>query len=109
MHALVEKINNSKLLIGLAIIIANVGGRYISLELSKAEERFLQSPWVRRAMVFVVTFMACRDFTTSVIVTVLFVLVMMRGELYGMIVGKPQEAAAAFDSSISGQTNMLFM
>ena len=74
-------VNSSKLMVGVCILLTNLGGKYIGLELSKAEEKLLQDPVVRRIIVFTMTFVATRDFLVAAVVTLLFMLFVKRGDL----------------------------
>ena len=57
------------------MLILNLGGRFINLEVTKNQELFLQRPWVRRVLIFVVLFVATRSlhvaFWTTVVVVLL--------------------------------------
>ena len=71
MEALLNLLNNSKFLVGVAILMSNIGGRYLNLDLTKKEEKFLQQPLIRRLLVFFVAFIATRDIVVSIIITLL--------------------------------------
>ena len=53
--------NTNPYFIGLMMLILNLGGRFISLEVTKKQEQFLQLPWVRRVLIFTVLFVATRN------------------------------------------------
>ena len=57
----VMAINANPYFIGLMMLALNLGGRFIGLELTKAQENFLQNVWVRRLLIFVVLFMGTRN------------------------------------------------
>jgi hypothetical protein len=82
MDSLLNLLNNSKFLVGVAILMSNVGGRYMSLDLTKKEEKILQTPIVRRTLVFFVAFIATRDIIVSVIITLLFIIVVKRNKIF---------------------------
>jgi hypothetical protein len=67
--------NNNPYFIGIMMLVLNIGGRFISLEVTKKQEQFLQLPWVRRLLIFTVLFVATRNlwvaFWTTVIVVLL--------------------------------------
>lgn len=67
-------LNNSKYFAGLAMLLFNLGARYISLELSQAHEEILSNKIVRRFLVFIAFFMATRDIKVSLISTAIFVI-----------------------------------
>ena len=53
--------NSNPYFIGIMMLILNLGGRFISLEVTKKQEQFLQLPWVRRGLIFTVLFVATRN------------------------------------------------
>ena len=57
----VMAVNANPYFIGLMMLALNLGGRFIGLELTKAQENFLQNVWVRRVLIFVVLFMGTRN------------------------------------------------
>jgi hypothetical protein len=66
--------NTNPYFIGIMMLILNLGGRFISLEVTKKQEQFLQLPWIRRILIFTVLFVATRNiwvaFWTTVTVVV---------------------------------------
>lgn len=73
--AFLQIFNNNPYFIGIMMLVLNLGGRFISLEVTKKQEQFLQLPWVRRVLIFTVLFVATRNlwvaFWTTVIVVLL--------------------------------------
>jgi hypothetical protein len=65
-------INSNPYIIGLFMLLLNLGGRFLSLELTKKQEAFLQAPWVRPLLFFTVIFIATRNLVAAFWVTVLF-------------------------------------
>lgn len=59
--AFLQMFNNNPYFIGIMMLILNLGGRFISLEVTKKQEQFLQHPWVRRVLIFTVLFIATRN------------------------------------------------
>lgn len=53
--------NTNPYFIGLTMLILNLGGRFLSLEVTKKQEQFLQHPWVRRLLIFIVIFVGTRS------------------------------------------------
>ena len=62
--------------IGIMMLILNLGGRFISLEVTKKQEQFLQLPWVRRVLIFTVLFVATRNIWVAFWTTVTVVLLL---------------------------------
>ena len=74
--ALLQLFNSNPYFIGLMMLILNLGGRFINLEVTKQQERFLQHPWVRRILIFVVLFVATRSLKVAFWTTVIVVLIL---------------------------------
>ena len=69
-------INTNPYFIGLMMLLLNLGGRFLGMEISKEQEKLFQNPWVRRALVFTVLFVATRNVFVAGIMTI-FVLLFM--------------------------------
>jgi hypothetical protein len=74
--ALLQIFNTNPYFIGIMMLILNLGGRFISLEVTKKQEQFLQLPWVRRVLIFTVLFVATRNIWVAFWTTVIVVLVL---------------------------------
>jgi hypothetical protein len=61
LDGLLQMFNTNPYFIGLMMLILNLGGRFIGLEVTKKQEQFLQHPWVRRVLIFTVLFVATRN------------------------------------------------
>jgi hypothetical protein len=68
-------INTNPYFIGLMMLLLNLGGRFIGMEVSKEQEKFFQQPWVRRALIFTVLFVATRNVFVAFIMTIIVLLV----------------------------------
>tara|TARA_A100001037_G_scaffold241047_1_gene221151 strand:+ start:32 stop:454 length:423 start_codon:yes stop_codon:yes gene_type:complete len=66
--------NSSKYFAGIAMLLLNLGSRYISAELSEMHETVLNHKIIRRLLVFVVVFIATKDAKVSLILTAIFVI-----------------------------------
>ena len=64
-EAVIAGINTNTYLIGMSMIIMNLGGRHLAPSLTAEQDRFFQNPWVRRGMLFVVIFVATRNIFTA--------------------------------------------
>jgi hypothetical protein len=69
-------INTNPYFIGLMMLLLNLGGRFLGMEISKEQEKIFTNPWVRRALVFTVLFVATRNVFVAAIMTI-FVLILM--------------------------------
>lgn len=72
--AFLQLFNNNPYFIGLMMLLLNLGGRFISLEITKKQEQFLQLPWVRRLLIFTVLFVATRNLWVAFWMTLIVVL-----------------------------------
>ena len=64
-EAVIMSVNTNTYLIGMSMILLNLGGRHLAPSLTAEQDRFFQNPWVRRAMLFVVIFVATRNVFTA--------------------------------------------
>ena len=53
--------NQNPYFIGLMMILLNIGGRFLTLDVTKQQEKILQHPWVRRLLIFTVIFVGTRN------------------------------------------------
>jgi hypothetical protein len=58
-------LNSNPYLIGIFMILLNLGARFLPLELTKQQEGFLQSSWVRPVILFVVIFIGTRNLAVA--------------------------------------------
>ncbi len=70
--AMIMTINMNPYVIGMFMLLLNLGGRFLSLELTKKQEAFLQAPWIRPLIFFTVIFIATRNLVAAFWVTLLF-------------------------------------
>jgi hypothetical protein len=72
--AFLQIFNTNPYFIGIMMLVLNLGGRFISLEVTKKQEQFLQLPWIRRILIFTVLFVATRNIWVAFWTTVIVVL-----------------------------------
>jgi hypothetical protein len=72
LSATIQALNTNPYLIGILMLLLNLGGRFLSLELTKKQEEFLQQRWMRPLLFFTVIFIATRNIAVAFWVTVLF-------------------------------------
>ena len=70
----INGINNSKYMAGIAMIMLNIGSKYIMMELSETQEQVMANKIFRRFIIFTVCFIATRDVVVSLILTGIFVI-----------------------------------
>lgn len=69
-------LNTNPYFIGLMMLLLNLGGRFIGMEISKEQEKIFTHPWVRRGLIFTVLFVATRNVVVALVMTV-FVLLLL--------------------------------
>lgn len=74
LEAVIAGINTNPYFIGLMMLLLNLGGRFLGLEMSKEQEKVFQHPWVRRALFFTVLFVATRNIMVALVMTIFVVL-----------------------------------
>jgi hypothetical protein len=67
-------LNSNPYLIGIMMLLLNLGGRFLALEVSKGQEKFLSQPAVRRFFLFVVLFVATRNILIAACLSVIVIL-----------------------------------
>jgi hypothetical protein len=67
-------INSNPYIIGLMMLLLNLGGRFLALEVSKEQEKVLSQPIVRRFLLFVVLFVGTRNILIAAGLTIIVIL-----------------------------------
>jgi hypothetical protein len=76
LEAIFGSFNTNLYFVGIMMLVLNLGGRFLAMEITKDQEQFFQNPWVRRFLIFVVLFVATRNLVISFWLTVIVVLVL---------------------------------
>jgi len=74
-EAVISSLNTNTYLIGLSMILLNLGGRHLAPSLTSEQDKFFQNPWIRRGMLFVVIFVATRNVFTALWLSVGLILI----------------------------------
>jgi hypothetical protein len=95
-EAVFSTLNTNTYFIGMMMLILNLGGRHLATSLTVEQDRFLQNPWFRRILLFVVIFVATRNVFTAfwLSISIIILLAYLTNEssrLY--IFGKPKVSA----------------
>lgn len=67
-------VNSSPYFTGIMMLLLNLGGRFLALEISKEQEKFLSQPMVRRFFLFAVLFVATRNIIIAAGLAVIVIL-----------------------------------
>jgi hypothetical protein len=66
-------LNNSKFLMGIAMLLLNVGSKYVEIGFSKTQEQALRNGLGRELLIFAMVFMGTHDIIISILMTAAFV------------------------------------
>lgn len=69
-------VNSNPYFIGLMMLLLNLGGRFLALEISKDQEKFLSHPVVRRFFLFAVLFVGTRNLIIAAGLTVIVIILL---------------------------------
>ena len=69
-----EGMFDNKYMIGLIMVIVNLGARFIVNELDEKQKKLINSKYLRRLLIFLVIFIATRDLGISIVLTVVVIL-----------------------------------
>lgn len=68
---IINSLNTNPYFIGTMMLMLNLGGRFLQLEVSKGQEKFFQQVWVRRILVFTVIFVATRNVLVALFMSII--------------------------------------
>ena len=74
LHKYLKPLNDSKFLMGIAMLLINVGSKYVEMGFSKTQEDALRSGLGREILIFAMMFMGTHDIILSIIMTASFVI-----------------------------------
>ena len=66
-------LNTSKYFAGIMMLLINIGGKYVSEELSELQSKIISHKVMRRILVFVLVFYATKDIKVALILTAVFI------------------------------------
>jgi hypothetical protein len=72
---LLTGINNSPYMSAAMMLMLNLGGRFLGMELTKGQEKFLSHPMFRRFLIFCIMFVATRNVLIAVWMAALIILI----------------------------------
>tara|TARA_Y100000816_G_C25940683_1_gene490611 strand:+ start:305 stop:709 length:405 start_codon:yes stop_codon:yes gene_type:complete len=68
-----KQLNKSKYVAGIAMLMLNIGSKYITIGLSKTQEEYLTSVIARQLLIFSAVFIATKDLFISLVLTLMFI------------------------------------
>jgi len=76
MDVIMGSVNSNPYFIGIMMLLLNLGGRYLSLEITKEQEKFLSQPAVRRFFLFAVIFVATRNIVIAAGLAIIVIVIL---------------------------------
>jgi hypothetical protein len=70
--AAILSMNANPYLVGICMLLLNLGGRFLSLELTPKQEEVLKAPWIRPLIFFTVIYISTRNLVAAFWTTLLF-------------------------------------
>lgn len=72
---MIEILNDSKLFLGIMLLLLNIGSRYLVDEFSTDPDEYTRNIVLRRIAVFAVCFVGTRDLVVSILLTAGFIII----------------------------------
>jgi len=69
-----KHINESKFVIGIAMILLNIGSKYVDFKFTKTQEQMLRNGIAREILIFTIVFMGTRDILYAILLTSAFII-----------------------------------
>ena len=69
-----QPLNQSKFLMGITMLLLNVGSKYVEMGFSKTQEEALRNNLGRELLIFAIVFMGTHDIVISILMTSAFVI-----------------------------------
>lgn len=66
--------SKNKYVLGITMIIINIGSRFLLDELTPKQKKFINRPLIRKITILCIFYMATKDITASIILTGVFIL-----------------------------------
>jgi hypothetical protein len=102
LEASIAAFNTNPYFIGITMLLLNLGGRFLAMEITKEQEKFFQQTWVRGLLLFVVVFVATRNivvaFWLSIIVMIILRLLLNENSDFYLL-GREGEKPEKFQDS----------
>ena len=73
-NRIIEFLNTSPFVSGCVMLIMNLGGKYVMMDIPKGMHYFFEHPNIRKLTVFCIAFVATRNIKTALLVSLLFIL-----------------------------------
>ena len=105
-HHYLKHINESKFVIGLAMILLNIGSKYVDFKFTKTQEQLLRNGIAREILIFTIVFMGTRDIIYAILLTAAFIVlsqyVFNENSKYCLFSGHMSKLNALIDTDTDG-------
>jgi hypothetical protein len=105
-HSYFKNINESKLVIGIAMILLNIGSKYVDFKFTKSQEQLLRNGIAREILIFTIVFMGTRDILYAILLTAAFIIlsehVFNENSKYCLVPEKFKQISALIDTNNDG-------
>ena len=101
-----KHINESKFVIGIAMILLNIGSKYVDFKFTKTQEQLLRNGIAREILIFTIVFMGTRDILYAILLTAAFVILSQHvfndTSKYCLVPKRMQELNVSIDADKDG-------
>jgi hypothetical protein len=110
---LIDTISKSPVMIGLAVLIINLGGRFLVSDINRYDEMVLNNKIVKKLTIFSIAFLSTRDIKYSIVIVFLYSILFKPCGLAYKIMKKTQVLMNPFkllqnlDNNVDIDTNSL--
>ncbi len=98
-----KHINESKFVIGIAMILLNIGSKYVDFKFTKSQEQMLRNGIAREILIFTIVFMGTRDILYAILLTSAFIIlseyVFNENSRYCLVSDKFKKITALIDTN----------
>ena len=74
-EAIINGFNTNPYFIGIMMLLLNLGGRFLAMDVTKEQEKFFSNPWIRSFLFFVVIFIATRNILVAFWLSIVIVFI----------------------------------
>ena len=67
-------LNTSPFVTGCVMLMMNIGGKYVVMDVPNGMHSFFAHPWVRKLTILCISFVATRNIITALLISLLFIL-----------------------------------
>lgn len=103
-------LNSSKFIAGIAMIMLNIGSKYVPLGFSKNQEAYLKNGVARQMLIFSIAWIGSKDLVISLLLTAAFTLlagfVLNENSKYCMLPDKWQHLYELIDTNNDGELSV---